>query len=212
PLLWNIFMGDLQMPPDLDDLKFGAIVIAIMAQADDLLLASLSDRGMQRKLDTLTRWCAINFIDINLVKSVILILGRLVFPYPRLVLAGSTLEVKSEEIYVGVTIRTGLVNPFEKHYKVKASSARYAAHRIMAIQDRTGTLPPKALKTLFMAWVDCYLIQGCEICPDAQENLIKELSEVQIRFIRRILNVHNRCMIIPLYTETGIMPLRIRRV
>ncbi|KAJ7580859.1 hypothetical protein C8J56DRAFT_720750, partial [Mycena floridula] len=141
PVLWNIFMGDVEMPPDMDDFKFGMIVISIMAQADDLLLASLSVRGLQRKLDRLAHWCSVNFVDINLVKSVIIVLGRLVFPPPRLLLSGSHLSVKSEEVYVGITIQTGILNPFQKHYSMKASAARYAGDRIMAIQDKTGTPP-----------------------------------------------------------------------
>jgi hypothetical protein len=40
---------------------------------------------------------------------------------------------------------------------------------------------------------------------------VKQLCEVQISFIRQMLNLHGRSMIIPLYTETGIVPLRVRR-
>ncbi len=62
-----------------------------------------------------------------------------------------------------------------------------------------------------MAWIDCYLIQGCEVCPDAEDTHVKQLEDVQIRFIRRMLGVHRHSMIVPVYTETGIMPLRVCR-
>jgi hypothetical protein len=67
------------------------------------------------------------------------------------------------------------------------------------------------MKLLYMARVDCHLTYGCEISPDCEDVHVKQLCEVQISFIRQILNLHGRSMLIPLYTETGIVPLRVRR-
>jgi hypothetical protein len=82
----------------------------------------------------------------------------------------------------------------------------------MAIEDMTGRLTPKELKELYMARVDCHLINGCEIPPDSEDIHIKQLSKVQVSFIRHMLNLHMQSMIAPLFTETGIMPLRVRRL
>jgi hypothetical protein len=81
----------------------------------------------------------------------------------------------------------------------------------MAVEDKTGRLAPRELKMLCMARVDCHLTHGCEISPDCEDVHVKQLCEVQISFIRQMLNLHGRSMIIPLYTETGIVPLRVRR-
>jgi len=62
-----------------------------------------------------------------------------------------------------------------------------------------------------MARVDCHLIHGCEISPDSEDIHFKHLGKVQIRFIRQMLNLHSRSVIAPLFTETGIVPLRVRR-
>ncbi|KAJ6458385.1 hypothetical protein C8R47DRAFT_995180 [Mycena vitilis] len=102
-------------------------------------------------------------------------------------------------------------NLFQDHYKTKAGTARYCAHRIMAVEDKTGRLTPRELKTLLMARVDCHLTHGCEISPDCEDVHVKQLCDVQVSFIRQMLNVHGRSMVIPLYTETGIVPLRVRR-
>jgi hypothetical protein len=64
---------------------------------------------------------------------------------------------------------------------------------------------------LYMARVDCHLTHGCEISPDCEDVHVKQLCEVQVSFIRQMLNLHGRSMIIPLYTETGIVPLQVRR-
>jgi hypothetical protein len=100
---------------------------------------------------------------------------------------------------------------FEDHYKAKASTARYCAHKILGIEDAAGRLTPKEFKTLYMARVDCHLIHGCEVSPDSDDVHVKELCAVQTDFLRQVLNINSHSMLAPLFTETGIMPLRIRR-
>jgi hypothetical protein len=58
PVLWNLFMADLVMLLDLDDVVMENVRIAMMAQADDVLLVSLSARGLRTKLNTLRDRCA----------------------------------------------------------------------------------------------------------------------------------------------------------
>jgi hypothetical protein len=116
----------------------------------------------------------------------------------------TALTVTTEEKYVGMHFRMDTRNMFEAHYKAKASTARYCVHKIMGIEDWTGRLTPKELKTLYMARVDCHLIHGCEVCPDSEEIHVKELCAIQVDFLRQMLNVA------PVFTETGIMPLRMR--
>jgi hypothetical protein len=210
PVLWNLFMADLIVLEDIDDSILSGIRIAILAQADDILLISLSAAGLQRRPNALTTWCSLNFIIVNMIKTIIMIFGpapaNLVFK-----LGETTLAVKIQEKYVGMNFRTDTRNIFEDHYKAKASTARYCAHRIMGIDDSTGRLTPKELKTLYMARVDCHLIHGCEVSPDSEDVHVKELCAVQVDFLRQMLNVHSQSSLAPLFTETGIMLLRIRR-
>ncbi|KAJ7066872.1 hypothetical protein B0H15DRAFT_971598 [Mycena belliarum] len=180
PILWNIFLSDLILMPDFEDVFLAGIRVSLLAQADDLLIISLS-------LTTLELWCASNFIMVNLIKTIILIFGRLVLPLPTFHLGNTALAIKTEEKYVGVNFRTDTKNILADHYKAKARTARYYM---------TGRLTPKELKQLYMARVDCHLIHA---------------EDVHVSFIRQMLNLHRRSMIAPLFTETGIMPLRVRR-
>jgi ribonuclease HI len=211
PCLWNLFLSDLSMMPDFDDVFLAGIRISLLAQADDLLIFSLSPRGHNQKLATLAEWCARNFILINMIKTIILIFGPFHLPLPEFRLGKALLKVKMDEKYVGIHLRTDLRNMFADHYIAKARTARYCGHRIMGIEDMTGRLNPKDLKQLYMARVDCHLIHGCEIAPDSETVHVKKLCKVQISFIRHILNLHSRSMIAPLFTETGLTPLRVRR-
>ncbi|KAJ6501158.1 hypothetical protein C8R47DRAFT_970601, partial [Mycena vitilis] len=212
PILWNLFLADLSMMPDSDDVFLASIRISLLAQADDLLIVPLSVRGLQAKLSTLGYWRAKNFILVNLIKTIILIYGALLSPPPTFHLGLTQISVTSEEKYVGVNLRTDTRNMFADHYKAKARTARYCGHRIFAIEDMTGGLTQKELKPLLMGRVDCHLTHGCEISPDSEDVHVKQLCKVQVTFIRRMLNLHRRSMIAPLFTETGIMPLRVRRL
>ncbi|KAJ7223560.1 hypothetical protein GGX14DRAFT_532178 [Mycena pura] len=162
---------------------------------DDLLIVSLSARGLHVKLATLRTWCSNNFILVNLVRTIILIYGKIL--------------IKTEEKYVGVILRTDTQNMLADHYKAKARTARHCGHRIWAIEDMTGWLMPKELKQLYMARVDCHLIHGCEIPPDSEDVHVMQLCQVQISFLRQMLNIHCHSMIVPLFTETGIKPPRV---
>ena len=211
PILWNLFLSDLMLLPDNGDVFLDMVRISLLAQADDLVIASLSARGLQVKLTTLEQWCMTNFILVNLVKTIILIFGSVLRPLPAFRLGNVTLAIKSDEKYVGVHFRTDTQNMFEDHYKNKARTGWYCGHRIFAVEDMTGGLTPKELKRLYMARVDCHLIHACEVMPDSEDIHVKHLSKVQISFLRRMLNLHSRSMIAPLFTETGITPLRVRR-
>ncbi|KAJ7912744.1 hypothetical protein B0H13DRAFT_2326942 [Mycena leptocephala] len=60
-------MADLIMLEDVDDPILSGTTIAILAQADDILLISLLAKGLQRRLTALNVWCSRNFIVINMI-------------------------------------------------------------------------------------------------------------------------------------------------
>jgi hypothetical protein len=53
PILWNLFLADLVIMPDKDDIFLAAARISLLAQADGILLLSISACVLQVKLDTL---------------------------------------------------------------------------------------------------------------------------------------------------------------
>jgi hypothetical protein len=120
PILWNLFLADLSMLPDFEDSFLAGVRISLLAQADDLLIVSLSVRGLQVKLGSLEQWCAKNFILVNLIKTIVLIFGAVPIPLPRFFLGSKQLEVKADEKYVGVNWSTDTRNPLSKHYTAKA--------------------------------------------------------------------------------------------
>ncbi|KAJ7918680.1 hypothetical protein B0H13DRAFT_2435218 [Mycena leptocephala] len=103
-----------------------------------------------------------------------------------------------------------LVSEF-KHYAIKASKARGTANAIFALKHRIGSLPVREGLLLYKARVDCYLTSGCELSLDT-DTLVTEHVEVQHLFLRRLLGLNSHSMLAVLFTETGLMPVRIRRL
>ncbi|KAJ7106218.1 hypothetical protein C8R44DRAFT_638506, partial [Mycena epipterygia] len=65
---------------------------------------------------------------------------------------------------------------------------------------------------LYMARVDCYLISRCELALDTNNSLIQEHMEAQHMCLCRLLGLNPHSMLAVLLTETGQMPVRIRRL
>ncbi|KAJ7061775.1 hypothetical protein C8F01DRAFT_1083160 [Mycena amicta] len=57
-----------------------------------------------------------------------------------------------------------------------------------------------------------YLIAGCEIILNVNATCLKMLQKVQRRFLRRMLGIGSCSMRAVLYSETGIWPIKYRRV
>ncbi|TEB22232.1 hypothetical protein FA13DRAFT_1568873, partial [Coprinellus micaceus] len=65
---------------------------------------------------------------------------------------------------------------------------------------------------LYNSRVDCHLTYGCEVVIDIDEKSLRLLEEAQLFFLRRLLGLNSRSPMAPLFTETGIMPIRHRRL
>lgn len=63
-----------------------------------------------------------------------------------------------------------------------------------------------------MAQIDPHLIHGYEVILDVDLPLLEKLSDVQTSYLRRVLGLHKRSMITPLFTETSLVPLRFWRI
>ncbi|KAJ7730687.1 hypothetical protein DFH07DRAFT_969073 [Mycena maculata] len=86
---------------------------------------------------------------------------------------------------------------WREQYRIKAKKATTAANVILGLERFVGTLPAWDMRTLYMARVDPYLIAGCE---------------VQLKFLWRMLGVGSRCLKAVLFSETGIWPIKYRRL
>ncbi|RDB17742.1 RNA-directed DNA polymerase from mobile element jockey [Hypsizygus marmoreus] len=212
PGLWIIYFADLMFPPDHDDIVLGGRPISHVEQADDVALMSTTPQGLQRKVTYFHGWCGFNSMVISAPKSKSMIFGPLPQTLPSLYVGDAIVALVSSYTYVGVTFVSTARSIFAEHYAVKASKARNVANATFAVETMLGSLAPADGKLLYLARVDPHLISGCEVVIDTVDSLTTELEKVQEGFIRRLLGLGKSSMLALLYTETGLVPIRYRRV
>jgi hypothetical protein len=67
PELWNIYFADMgdYVKDDPDDIIICHLHIPHLEQADDVVLFSTTQAGLQRKLDQFFAWCQANTMSIS---------------------------------------------------------------------------------------------------------------------------------------------------
>ncbi|THU98828.1 hypothetical protein K435DRAFT_660100, partial [Dendrothele bispora CBS 962.96] len=179
-----------------------------------LVIVSRSPQGLQRHLSELELWCYNNFLSLSPSKSEVMIFGS-TSPgaFPRFIMNGNDLRVVEKFKYVGVTFTSTHRDIFDDFYSAKARAARSCAHGVLGTERIVGRgrLPAKCCQELYTALVDCHLISGAEIVRDVSKDGIELLVKEQVMFLRRMLGLSSKSITTPLFTETGLRPIRIRR-
>ncbi|KAJ6563636.1 hypothetical protein DFH09DRAFT_1035242 [Mycena vulgaris] len=212
PCLWNIFFADFQLREHPDDIRLHGRAVSQAEQADDNIIMSTSFPAFQAKVSQFFEWCKKKRVFISARKSKWMIFGPLPLILPVLRLGDLVVELVNEFKYVGIWLTSTTPNIFSRNYTVKASKARNTSNAAFAMKHRIGSLPVKEGLVLYMARVDCYLISGADISLDVDAGLVQEHLEAQHLFLRRLLGINSRSMLAVLFTETGLMPIRIRRL
>ncbi|KAJ7467919.1 hypothetical protein FB451DRAFT_1177583 [Mycena latifolia] len=94
---------------------------------------------------------------------------------------------------------------------MKASKARTVTNTTFGAKTTIGCLPPYEGIRLYNARIDLHLTFGSEVCLDVVPDHLKELTDVQHEFTRRLLGVHSHSILSILSTETGVTLLAYRR-
>ena len=212
PDLWNAFLADFRPPVDADDIGLGGVSVGNLEQADDTVLFSLSPAGLQQKLNYTWQYCSLNFVLINIVKTMAMIFGCIsknISP-TMFHLNGVPIKFTDEYTYVGLTFVSNAVNIFTKHYTIKATKARSIANVTFTLDSFIGSLPPFQGKRLYNARVDPHLTSACEVALDVNLPLLALLQKVQHTFLCRLLGLNPRSMRAMLFSETGVAPLAYR--
>ncbi|KZV92441.1 hypothetical protein EXIGLDRAFT_594270, partial [Exidia glandulosa HHB12029] len=73
-------------------------------------------------------------------------------------------------------------------------------------------IPPWEGRQLYTAQVDPHLIWGCEVTGVGTTSQLSQLEDVQHTFLRRLLGLQKRSQLCILFSETGLWPLKFRRL
>lgn len=215
PFFWILFMSDLQIPVQPGDIKLAGRSIPDVEHADDCAVWGTIRPSVQHHLNHFGRWARRKGLLTNVPKTKSMCFGRL--PTPSLadepfMLEGEPIEWVTRHKYTGVTLTSTDRDIFALHYEEKSLAAQRVANVTFAAESMVGSIPPREARILYLARIDALLISACDVIIDICLRHLWELEKVQIRFIRRLLHLRRRSMYQILYSETGLMPLRYRRL
>ncbi|KAJ7051442.1 hypothetical protein C8F01DRAFT_959359, partial [Mycena amicta] len=205
---------------DPDDVCLAGMLLAYLAHADDMMLASRTWEGLQRRLLLLEKWCHCKFLRANGSKSAAMVFGAIPTnprrrPTRCFTFGGSDIPWVTEHKFVGFTLTTGTRDIFRKHYEEKASAARKAYWGVIGgceLFVGRGRLPPTVACDMYYALVDCHLTHGCDVVVDVDPLSFAMINDENLKILRAILGVGYNSTWPQLYTELGVYPLWVRRV
>ena len=222
PLLFNIYVNDLpecfgndSNTPVLDEMP-----VSCLMYADDLVIFSLSEQGMQSKLNQLGEYCKKWFLNINVKKSKYLVLRSNRSVATGLTLLGKKLEQVSCYIYLGIEISdNGTMKSAQVNIKNRALKAVFKLRKLL----RESHIRPTLSLKLFDQMIKPICLYGSEIwanptyrndqCPNNNKiwtSLEKlPVEKLYIRYCKFTLGVHSKASNYAVLGELGRYPLYI---
>ena len=150
PLLFNIFINDIGDNLVNDDAPIlHDSIISHLLYADDLILLSTSEMGLQSNIEKVNTFCINWGLAINITKSKNMVFsksGRLTKDKFRFNMGGEEIEYVSHYKYLGVDVSsTGKFSLAEKNLSLKANRALFSIKQ--SIFDK-GLKPSAVLNIL----------------------------------------------------------------
>ena len=213
PLLFGLYLDALEafltgQGPDLhgdpDGPSLGGQAVVLLLFADDLVLTSQSERGLQSQLNALHAFCENRGLKVNLAKTKVVVFNQRTYK-ANLVFAGGPVEQADRYKYLGLVMHQNGA------FTCAAESLKSAAQRaLFALEARCaemGITDPRLRCRLYDAVVKPVLSYGCEVwMPLISSSSLAELEKVHLSFLRRLLDVPRSAASKHMYAETGRLP------
>ncbi|KAF5373062.1 hypothetical protein D9758_001440 [Tetrapyrgos nigripes] len=199
PMLWNLYLSTFSLPPHKHDISLNGTTISHLEHADDMPL----------EVGSHDIWgCPPRVTELSIIDYIV---GTFDPSPPCFIVNGHTLLITDCFKYVSVTFCSVKNDIFAVVYDKKSKAATVSSHGILSTECLVGRghLPPKSAKQLYTMLINCHLIFGCEVVLDITNSAIHHLEKIQHTFFCCILSLSDNSILTPLYTETGICPIRV---
>ena len=241
PTLFNIFINDIPKLFDntCDPAKFGDLTLSSLLYADDLILFSETNEGMQRAINKLKVFCNEWALSINAAKSKVMCVNQhLCRTHPSVNLGSVPLTLVSTYKYLGLEFSNdGKTEVTKKDLYNRALKAYFKIVKTM------HPLPkPRTLFHLFDHLIKPILLYGCEIwtpmslatrtCSQAGSttaqffNKLKvdfpveykfveakdPIEKLHLKFCKFVMGVHTKTTNLAVYGDCGRYPLYIDQI
>ena len=137
PLLFNLFIEDLKMEFDItcDQVKLGSVSFSHLLFADDLVLLSTSQVGLQECLNRLSNYCNRWGLNINLKKSNVMIFNKTgrIPKGVRFTCGGADIPLTNRYKYLGILLSSsGSFKPAIDNLCDRSRKAYFAVREVLS--------------------------------------------------------------------------------
>ena len=189
-------------------------IIAHILWADDLVLLSDSEKGMQNQLDGLLKICSFNLMSVNEIKTKSMVIGNKSDARVNLTSNKQNFEQVNQYKWLGVIVRSISRNNediFACNFPYLCDQGRKSLfgvfHRLRSITP----IPSRVQFKLFDAMIKPILVYGSDVWGHNKSG-ISMIDKVMLRFSRCVLffffflNVKATTSNAMVYAECGILP------
>ena len=211
PLLFNLFINDIHsiFGPASKAVDINGKMFNSLSFADDLVLLSESQQGLQDCLNQLEKYCSDWGLKVNLSKTNVVVFNRSfsnAIKHLNFTFEGSPVQAIRSYCYLGIDITStgSFAVAMESLYK-KSLRALYSIYSTINVYSDGKSL--RLFLKLFDSLVKPILLYGCEIWgPSAFKNN-NPLDKLVNKFYRTLLGVPKHSSTIGIHVELGRFPL-----
>ena len=214
PLLFNLFINDIHNIFDecsravnIDNNKFNSLSFA-----DDLVLLSETEQGLQNCLTTLEKYCSDWGLKVNITKTNVVVFNKSFnkkIKSLNFTIDGLHIEIKNSYCYLGVEIsNTGsFTKAIDSMYK-KSLRALFSIYAAINVYSDGNTI--SLFLTLFDSLVKPVLLYGSEVWGNfALDSSKNPLEKFINKFYCTVLGVPKHSSTVGLHVELARFPISI---
>jgi len=213
PLLFSIFLNDLQEHLDAENIKGIELKdqldeslwlkLLLLLYADDTIILSDDAKDFQKALDSFNKYCNTWKLKVNTSKTKVIIFGARNRNRYNFTLGESALQLTDTYHYLGITFsNNGSFLNARKHIVAQAKKAMF----LLFAKSNKADLPPDLVLKLFDYTVSPILTYGSEVIGFENTEMFETVHN---DFLRKLSNAKKSTPIYMLHGEFGRHPIHI---
>lgn len=205
PFLFNIFYHDLidTLSQSTEGININGETYNVFCYADDIMLASMTPRGLQSLIDISSEYIKSHGLNFNPSKTVCCTFGKCHFRYqPTWKLNDVTLESSDRVTYLGTTMS----NDPSDHVDTRIRGARQAFYGLQSAGVCKDGVSPYTAAHIYNTAIRPILKFGCCTLPLIKTH-VKELEQLQCLLLKTSLGLSKYSRNTSLRTALRVTPI-----
>ena len=217
PLLFNLYINDQLNSPLCDLISLNNVIIKCMMYADDIVLLSKSEKGLQEQLDILGKYCDVWQLNVNISKTKVMVVAKNKTS-AQLTYKDKTIEQVETFPYLGVLFNS--CGNFKDNLLRLSNKANRALYKLGNYNSQISLRVSNQMH-IFDHTIKPILLYCAEVTFDFNpcskkgfEDLKCEsiMEKVHKKFLRYMLGLNSKTPIDGLYGDTGRYPFYIETI